>query len=121
MTTKDPGAEARGTREAHAGREPKDPREPGYRGTLPPREDRLARPWLLAVVAIFVAIMLLSILAVPSRFLPDPTVPTPIVSPSASASASASAGALGSAEASASGEPSASAGTSGSAEASATP
>ena len=55
--------------------EPK--REPGYRGALPTRDDRLARPWILAVIAIFVAIIVLSFLGIPSRFMPDPT-PLPI-------------------------------------------
>jgi hypothetical protein len=67
-------------------------RQPGYRGALPPREDRLARPWILAVFAIFVLVFVLSFLGVPSRFIPEPTpVPLPSVpAPSASASASAS-------------------------------
>lgn len=60
--------------------EPK--RETGYRGALPPREDRLARPWLLVVIGFFVLILLLSVLGVPSRFIPDPT---PIPLPSAPA------------------------------------
>jgi hypothetical protein len=71
----------------------------GYRGTLPPREDRLARPWLLLIAAIFVLIFVLSFLGVPSRLIPDPTpVPLPTNppaftdpgSPSASPSASPS-------------------------------
>jgi cytoskeletal protein RodZ len=90
-------------------------REPGYRGALPPREDRLARPWILIVIGIFVLIIVLSIFAVPSRFITEPT-PLPLPSstpassesagPSASASASASAEASASADASASVEPS---------------
>ena len=64
-------------------------REPGYRGSLPPREDRLARPWLLTVAGIFVLILVLSVAGIPSRFIPDPT-PIPIpsfeVTPSPSAS-----------------------------------
>ena len=92
-------------------------REPGYRGSLPPREDRLARPWILVVLGIFVLIIVLSLAGVPSRFIPDPTpvplpslapVPSESVSPSGSASPSASASveASGSAEASGSVEPS---------------
>jgi hypothetical protein len=81
-------------------------REPGYRGSLPPRQDRLAKPWILAVAGIFVLIILLSVAGVPSRFIPDPTpLPTPIATPTPSAEpsaeASASAEASGSAEASA--------------------
>ena len=87
--------------------EPK--RDPGYRGALPPREDGLARPWILTVLGIFVLIVLLSIAGVPSRFIPDPTpVPLPSLAPAPSVSASASAGPSESAEASgeASAEPS---------------
>ena len=57
--------------------EPK--RDPGYRGALPTRNDRLARPWIIAVIAIFVAIFVLSFLEIPSRFMPEPT-PLPIPS-----------------------------------------
>lgn len=50
----------------------------GYRGTLPARDDRLARPWLIIVAAVFVGILVLSVLGVPSRFIPEPTpVPLP--------------------------------------------
>jgi hypothetical protein len=72
--------------------EPK--REPGYRGALPTRQDRLARPWILLVIGFFVLILVLSVLGVPSRFIPDPTpVPLPSapagsVEPSTSISAS---------------------------------
>lgn len=83
-------------------------RSPGYRGALPPREDRLARPWILLVLAAFVLILVLSVLGVPSRFIPEPTpvplpsVPAPSASvePSTSASASASASPSASEEAS---------------------
>lgn len=74
MTTKDTQAPTRG----------------GYRGTLPEREDRLARTWLVIVAAIFVGIMVLAALGVPSRFIPEPTpVPLP-TNPPASESASPS-------------------------------
>ncbi|MCA1570350.1 MAG: hypothetical protein LC798_08560 [Chloroflexi bacterium] len=49
--------------------------EPGYRGSLPSREDRLARPWILVVLGIFVLVIALSIAGIPSRFIPDPTAP----------------------------------------------
>lgn len=95
-----------------------DPRrEPGYRGSLPPREDGLARPWILTVFGIFVLVIVLSIAGVPSRFIPDPTplptpssTPVPSESPSAepsgSVEASASAGASASGSASAAPSPS---------------
>lgn len=84
-------------------------REPGYRGSLPPREDRLARPWILAVIGIFVLIFVLSFLAIPSRFIPEPTpVPVPSV-PAPSASVSASAAPSASADASVSASPATSA------------
>lgn len=68
------------------------PREPGYRGSLPPRQDRLAKPWLMIVAGIFVLIIVLSIAGIPSSLIPDPTpVPTPIAPPTPSAEASASA------------------------------
>jgi cytoskeletal protein RodZ len=90
--------------------EPK--REAGYRGALPTRNDRLARPWLLIVAGIFVLIFVLSALQIPSRFVPEPT-PTP--SPSVTAAPS------GSASPDASGSPDASESAAGSASASATP
>lgn len=65
-------------------------REPGYRGSLPPREDGLARPWILAVLGIFVLVIVLSVAGVPSRFIPDPTpLPTPSSTPVPSESPSA--------------------------------
>jgi hypothetical protein len=84
-------------------------RAPGYRGSLPTREDRLARPWVLTVIGIFVLIIVLSLLGIPSRLIPDPTpIPLPSTSalPSESAGPSTSASASASAEASASPEPS---------------
>ena len=88
-------------------------REPGYRGSLPPREDRLARPWILVVLGIFVLIIVLSVAGIPSRFIPDPTpVPLPSLAPIPSESASpsgsveVSASPASSLEATASAEPS---------------
>lgn len=88
-------------------------REPGYRGALPPREDRLARAWILTVAGILVLIIVLSVAGIPSRLIPEPTplplpsfTPAPSASPSASADASAGASASASAAASPSTEPS---------------
>ena len=53
--------------------------QPGYRGALPTRDDRLARPWVIAVIAIFVGIIVLSALEIPSRFGSEPT-PLPVPS-----------------------------------------
>ncbi len=78
-----------------------DPQKPaGYRGALPERNDTLAKPWILGIIGIFVLILVLSALEVPSRFIPDPTpVPVPSVAPSEAPSAEPSAD--GSADASA--------------------
>ena len=68
------------------------PRDPGYRGSLPPRVDRLARPWVLTVVAMFVLIFVLALAGIPSRLIPQPSgVPLPSVpAPSASVAPSGS-------------------------------
>ena len=83
-------------------------RAAGYRGSLPARGDRLARPWIATVIGIFVLILVLSVLGIPSRLIPDPTpIPLPrIPSVSVEASTSASASASVSVEPSASVEPS---------------
>jgi hypothetical protein len=60
-------------------------RAPGYRGSLPPRHDRLARPWLAIVAALFVLIFVLAFAGLPSRLFPAPSV-EPIPSFSASPS-----------------------------------
>ena len=82
---------------------------PGYRGALPTREDRLARTWILTVIAIFVLVFVLAVLGIPSRLIPEPTIiPLPSipasssVEPSASSSTSASPSASASASESAS-------------------
>ena len=70
---------------------PNAPRnEPGYRGSLPTRDDRLARPWLLTILGIFVLVIVLSIAGIPSRLIPDPS-PVPLPSTPASTSAEPSA------------------------------
>ena len=85
--------------------EPK--RDVGYRGALPTRQDRLAKPWILTVVAIFLLVIVLSVAGIPSRFIPEPTspplasipaasaTPEPTDSPSPSPSASGSASGSG--------------------------
>ena len=65
--------------------------EPGYRGALPTREDRLARPWIVTVAGIFMLIFALAFLGVPSRFFPEPAdVPPPTLPASGSIAPSAS-------------------------------
>ena len=61
-------------------------RAPGYRGALPPRNERLARVWVVVVAAVLVLIFVLPLLGVPSRLFPEPTaIPIPSV-PAASGS-----------------------------------
>jgi len=78
--------------------------EGGYRGALPPRQDELARPWVVIVFVIFVLIFVLSFLGFPSKLFVEPS-PSPSPSFSLSPSASAAPSASGSGE---SQEPSAS-------------
>ncbi len=55
--------------------------EPGYRKSLATREDRLARPWIFTILGIFVLVLVLSLLGLPSRLFPEPTPlpdPTPV-------------------------------------------
>lgn len=59
----------------------------GYRGSLPPRRDRMAAPWVLIVIAIFVLMFVLSFLGLPSRLIPEPTL-RPLPSSGASLPAS---------------------------------
>ena len=101
-----------------------DQRPSGYRGSLPTRNDTIARPWVLAVVAIFVLMFVLAFLGFPSSLFPEPSgSPNPSfsLSPSTSAAPSASEGASASEDASASEEASTSAAASASEEASASP
>ncbi len=67
--------------------------EGGYRGALRPRNDRLARPWVLGVIGAFLLMFVLAFAGFPSRLFPEPTA-TP--RPSISAAPSASAGPSGS-------------------------
>lgn len=71
---------------------PREGRPAGYRGALPEREDRLARPWVITVIAIFVLIVVLAFAGIPSRLTAEPTpVPLPSVNaPSGSAISSGS-------------------------------
>jgi hypothetical protein len=55
----------------------------GYRGALPPARDRLATPWVVVVIGLFVLMFVLAFLGFPSRLIPEPT-PFPIASPGAS-------------------------------------
>lgn len=49
------------------------PREPGYRGALPPRVDRLAPIWVGVVSGILILVFVLAALGLPSRLFPEPT------------------------------------------------
>jgi hypothetical protein len=61
-------------------------RAPGYRGALAPRNDAIARVWVIVVAGVLVLIFVLPLLGVPSRLFPEQTaVPIPSV-PAASAS-----------------------------------
>jgi hypothetical protein len=63
--------------------------QPGYRGALPPRGERMARVWVALVILGFVAITVLAFLNVPTVLIPEPTpLPVPSVSPSTSDGAS---------------------------------
>src|SRR4029079_14293537 len=45
-------------------------RPTGYRGALPTRNDALAKPWVIAEIAIFVLIFVLAALGFPSKVFP---------------------------------------------------
>jgi hypothetical protein len=61
-------------------------RSPGYRGALAPRNDTIARVWVIVVAGVLVLIFVLPLLGVPSRLFPEPTaIPIPSV-PAASGS-----------------------------------
>ena len=68
-------------------------RPSGYRGALPERNDAMARPWVVTVIAIFVLMFVLAFLGFPSSLFPrasgSPRASTSLL-PSASAAASAS-------------------------------
>jgi len=76
------------------------PSEAGYRGSLPTRDDSLARIWVTAVIVLFLLLFVLNFAGIPSSLLPSPTplpsisaAPSASVAPSVSVSASASAAA----------------------------
>jgi hypothetical protein len=77
--------------------------EPGYRGALPPRNDWLARGWVLVVIGIFFLIFILAALNVPTVLLP---APTPSAAPSTTAAPSGSGSAAPSSTAAPAGSPS---------------
>ena len=65
------------------------PRPTGYRGALPPRNDRMAAPWVIVVIVAFVLMFVLAYLGFPSRLVPEPTpFPLPSFSPGATVPAS---------------------------------
>ena len=53
------------------------PSDAGYRGALPPRNDWLARGWVIVVIAIFIGMFVLDVLNVPTVLFPEPT-PAPV-------------------------------------------
>jgi hypothetical protein len=63
-------------------------RPAGYRGALPARNDALARPWVLIVIGLFLAMFVLAWLGFPSSIIPNAS---PQPSPSFSLAPSASA------------------------------
>jgi len=68
-------------------------RPPGYRGSLPPRQDRLAAPWVIVVIALFVVMFALAFVGLPSRLFPAPT-PVPTLFPSIPVSSIAPSGSV---------------------------
>ena len=62
-------------------------RPSGYRGALPTRNDALAKPWVIAVVVIFVLIFALAALGFPSKTFPRAPVPSGSFAASSSPSA----------------------------------
>jgi hypothetical protein len=58
----------------------------GYRGALPPRNDALARPWVVIVIAAFLLMIVLAFAGFPSSLFPSASA-----SPRASSSLSPSA------------------------------
>ena len=80
----------------------------GYRGSLPPRKERLAAPWVVVAWVVFVLIFALAFAGVPTKLFPEATPsPIPPVSVAPSASSRASPSGSASAGASASANPSA--------------
>jgi hypothetical protein len=68
-------------------------RPSGYRGALPERQDALARPWVLIVIAIFLLMFVLAFLRFPSSLFSGASgspQPSNSLMPSGSSAASAS-------------------------------
>ena len=62
-------------------------RPSGYRGALPTRNDAMAKPWIITVVAIFVLMFVLAFFGLPGKLFPKPTAnPSPSFSLQASTS-----------------------------------
>jgi len=67
------------------------PRAPGYRGSLPTRTDRLAVPWVITVVAVFLLVFVLALAGIPSKLFATPSAsPGSSLVPSSSAAPSPS-------------------------------
>lgn len=68
-------------------------RSGGYRGALPPRNDALARPWVIIVIGLFLLMFVLAFVGFPSSlFRGSSGSPSPSISlePSASVAPSGS-------------------------------
>jgi hypothetical protein len=48
-------------------------RPTGYRGSLPTRNDSIARPWVITVIVIFVLMFVLAFFGLPGKLFPKPT------------------------------------------------
>ncbi len=62
----------------------------GYRGSLPPKSDRIAGPWVILVIAIFVLVLLFSALGIPSSLFTASPTAEPTFTPSGSVAPAAS-------------------------------
>ena len=64
-------------------------RPSGYRGALPTRNDALARPWVIIVIAIFLLMFVLAFVGIPSSLFKGSASPRASISAVPSASTAA--------------------------------